>query len=38
MLGLTLMITACNTMAGAGQDVSAGGQALDRSAERNKGY
>ncbi len=30
------VLTACNTMEGAGQDMSAGGRALSNSAERNK--
>ncbi len=30
------VLTACNMMEGAGQDMSAGGHALSNSAERNK--
>ncbi len=30
------VLTACNTMEGAGQDMSAGGRALSNSAERAK--
>jgi predicted small secreted protein len=29
-------LAACNTMEGAGQDVQAGGRALEKSADRNK--
>ncbi len=29
-------LSACNTMAGAGQDIQSGGKALENSAERNK--
>jgi entericidin B len=29
-------LSACNTMQGAGEDMSAGGHALSNSAERNK--
>ncbi len=30
-------ITACNTMEGAGQDIQAGGNKLERSADKHKG-
>ncbi|KKB62508.1 entericidin [Robbsia andropogonis] len=30
------MLAGCNTMAGAGQDISAGGNALTNSAEKSK--
>ena len=33
---LTSAITACNTMAGAGEDIQSGGQKLERSADDNK--
>lgn len=29
-------LTACNTTAGAGQDISSAGKAIERSADRNK--
>jgi len=32
------ILTACNTMAGAGEDISKGGQKLEKSAEENKNY
>ena len=31
-----VVLSACNTMEGAGKDMSAGGQALSNSAEKNK--
>ena len=33
-----LSVTACNTMAGIGQDVEKAGDSLENSAERNKNY
>ncbi|WP_114393324.1 entericidin A/B family lipoprotein [Oleisolibacter albus] len=34
---LTLLgLTACNTVEGAGQDLQAGGEAIEKSADRNK--
>jgi entericidin B len=30
------VLSACNTMAGAGQDIQGGGKALEDSADRNK--
>lgn len=39
LLGLLgLLTTACNTMEGLGEDVEAGGEKLERSAEENKNY
>lgn len=36
---LTLMgVAACNTMEGMGEDIEAGGDAIEDSAERNKNY
>ena len=32
------VLAGCNTMEGIGEDVQAGGQKLERSAERNKNY
>lgn len=32
------LISACNTMEGAGQDIQKGGEKLERSAEKNKNY
>ena len=34
--GAATVLSACNTMEGAGEDMSAGGQALSNSAEKNK--
>ncbi|WP_206953258.1 entericidin A/B family lipoprotein [Trinickia acidisoli] len=33
LLACTVSLTACNTVAGAGQDISNGGHAITRSAE-----
>ena len=34
--GAASMLSACNTMEGAGQDIQQGGKALENSADRNK--
>lgn len=34
--GAATVLSACNTMEGAGEDMSAGGHALSNSAEKNK--
>lgn len=34
-LGCTVLLTACNTVAGAGQDISKGGHAITNSAEQH---
>ncbi|MCK8782832.1 entericidin A/B family lipoprotein [Roseomonas sp. NAR14] len=34
MLGVTALLGACNTVSGAGEDVSAAGRAVTNSAER----
>ena len=36
LIALTTLIAACNTMAGAGEDMQAGGQKLENSADKNK--
>ncbi len=36
VLGLVPALTACNTISGAGQDVEAAGQAIEKSAEETK--
>jgi entericidin B len=36
LAGAASMLSACNTMEGAGQDIQRGGKALEDSAERNK--
>jgi predicted small secreted protein len=36
LLGLVGAVQACNTVEGAGTDIKKGGQAIERSAERNK--
>jgi predicted small secreted protein len=33
-----LAMTGCNTVEGVGKDVKAGGQAIEKAAEKNKGY
>ena len=38
LTGAATMLSACNTTAGAGKDISAAGKAIDHSAEDNKGY
>ena len=35
-LALVSSITACNTMAGAGQDIQKGGEKLEDAADKNK--
>ena len=35
LLGVATLLAACNTMAGAGEDISQGGQAIERSADRH---
>jgi entericidin B len=34
----SLAISACNTVEGAGKDIKAGGQAIEKAADRNKTY
>jgi len=36
LAGTTSMLSACNTMAGAGQDIQQGGKSLEDSANSNK--
>ena len=38
VLAAPLSLQACNTTAGIGKDVSAGANAMTKSAEKNKGY
>jgi predicted small secreted protein len=37
-IALPVLLSACNTTAGAGRDLSAAGAAVSDSAEENKGY
>ncbi|MFO1243404.1 MAG: entericidin A/B family lipoprotein [Rickettsiales bacterium] len=37
LLGSSLLLTACNTMEGAGEDLQVGGKKLERTADENKG-
>lgn len=38
LLVLAFSLSACNTMEGVGEDVSAAGRGIDKSAEKHKGY
>jgi predicted small secreted protein len=38
LVGSAGLLGACNTTAGAGKDMSAAGEAIEKSAEENKGY
>jgi len=38
LVGTAPLLTACYTTAGAGQDLRAAGQGLERSADRNTNY
>lgn len=38
LTGAASLLSACNTTAGAGKDMSAAGRALNNSAEENKPY
>ena len=38
VLLLPILISACNTISGAGEDISKGGQSLENSAEKHKNY
>ena len=33
-----MAITGCNTVEGMGKDMKAGGQAIEKAADKNKGY
>lgn len=37
-LALLPLLAACNTMSGAGEDIAAGGQKLEKSADKHKNY
>lgn len=36
LVGSASLLTACNTVEGAGKDIKKGGQAIENSADRNK--
>jgi entericidin B len=36
LLTTTVLLTACNTVAGAGQDIQKGGSAIENSADQHK--
>ena len=38
VLAATLGLSACNTLSGAGQDLKAGGQAVENTADKTKPY
>jgi predicted small secreted protein len=38
VLGSAFLLAACNTMEGFGRDVEHGGQKVEQSAEKHKGY
>jgi predicted small secreted protein len=38
LLGSALLLSACNTTAGAGKDISKAGQAIERTAKQNTHY
>lgn len=38
LFALTFTLSACNTMEGVGEDVSAAGRGIDKSAEKSKSY
>jgi predicted small secreted protein len=38
IIAALFVLSACNTMEGVGKDVKAGGAAIEKSADKNKGY
>jgi len=38
MMGFVIGLAACNTIEGAGKDVKAAGQGIEKAAEKNKTY
>jgi predicted small secreted protein len=38
LIGVALVLAACNTVEGAGKDVKATGSAIEKAADRNKTY
>jgi entericidin B len=38
LVAMTFAVAACNTVEGMGKDVKAGGQAIEKAADRNKTY
>ena len=38
LIGVTLALAACYTVEGVGKDVKATGQAIEKAADKNKGY
>ena len=38
ILAAALALSACNTIEGMGKDIKAGGEKVEKSADKNKGY
>jgi entericidin B len=38
LVALLFAVSACNTMEGFGKDMKKGGEAIEKSADKNKGY
>ena len=38
IIAAVVALAGCNTIAGMGQDIKAGGDKVEKSAEKNKGY
>ena len=38
LVGSAALLGACNTTAGVGEDMAAAGEAIEKSADKNKGY
>ncbi|HEX8010142.1 MAG TPA: entericidin A/B family lipoprotein [Casimicrobiaceae bacterium] len=38
LAGLAVAVSGCNTVEGVGKDVKAGGQAIEKAGQKNKGY
>jgi len=38
LVGSAALLGACNTTAGVGEDMAAAGKAIEKSADKNKGY
>jgi predicted small secreted protein len=38
LIGAAFALAACNTVEGAGKDIKAGGQAIEKAADKNKTY
>ena len=38
LIAILVAVSACNTMEGFGKDVKKGGEAIEKAADKNKGY